>query len=635
MRLRTEGLSRFAAWLPPGILVLAGLAAYWGAGSAPFIFDDLSSIRANASIRHLGDIARVLRPPAGGETVTGRPVLNLSLALNHAAGGLSVRGYHALNVAIHLLGGLTLFGIARRTLARGPVGGPAGRAPALAAFAIALIWELHPLQTEAVTYVSQRAESLMGLFYLLTLYCFIRYARADETDALSTTDDRSRSGTPKHFAAFWAAGSIVCCLLGMGTKEVMASAPLVVFLYDRTFVSGGFRAAWRRHGRIHLALAGTWLVLGVCIALAGRRGRTAGFGVGMDWKHYGVIQLTAIAHYLRLCFWPHPLIFDYGSRVAVSVASVARGAAVVALLAAGTAIALVRRPALGFLGFCFFALLAPSSSVVPVATQVMAEHRMYLPLAAVAALAVCAGLAGLENLGGGTAVRAGLAAFLLLGAALGWATVRRNADYRSILSIWGETVSAFPSNPRAHEQLAVELARLPARFPEAIAQDEEALRLDPDDAGAHNNLANVLARIPGRLPEAVAQYREALRLDPENPSTLNNLANALVRLPGRLPDAIDAYRQALRLNPNYAEAHNNLGNALARIPSRLPDALAEFQQALRLDPNYADAHNGLAIVYAESGRLDEAVSQLEIALKLDPALPNARENLEKLRAAQR
>ena len=145
-----------------GLLVLATVLAYCGSFSGPFIFDDVPNIVENQTLRHLWPIWPALSPPAGAG-VGGRPLLNLSFAINFAVGGTRVQGYHALNLIIHILAGLILFGLVRRTLLR--PGLPAGvSADAdLLALLVALLWALHPLQTEAVAYVSQRAESLMGL----------------------------------------------------------------------------------------------------------------------------------------------------------------------------------------------------------------------------------------------------------------------------------------------------------------------------------------------------------------------------------------------------------------------------------------------------------------------------------------
>ncbi|HXA14671.1 MAG TPA: hypothetical protein VNW23_06045, partial [Opitutaceae bacterium] len=163
---------RWRVLLAGGCIVLAAFAAYHNSFSGPFVFDDLGSIPDNPTIRHFRPVWPVLSPSTPGVGVSGRPLLNLSFALNYAISGLNVWSYHALNLAVHILGGLVLFGVVRRTLLR--LGGKfeAGALPL--ALLAALIWTVHPVQTASVTYISQRAESLMGLCYLLTLYCFIR-----------------------------------------------------------------------------------------------------------------------------------------------------------------------------------------------------------------------------------------------------------------------------------------------------------------------------------------------------------------------------------------------------------------------------------------------------------------------------
>ncbi len=159
----------------PLLVAVAGLLAYHNSFTNPFVFDDEPSIQENPTIHHLWPIWPALSPPhSGGATVEGRPVINLSVAINYALGGLDVRGYHVLNLTIHILAGLTLLGIVRRTLLKRRLRERFGAVANELALATALLWTVHPLQTESVTYVIQRAESIMGLFYLLTLYCFIR-----------------------------------------------------------------------------------------------------------------------------------------------------------------------------------------------------------------------------------------------------------------------------------------------------------------------------------------------------------------------------------------------------------------------------------------------------------------------------
>jgi hypothetical protein len=227
-------------------IIVAVAAAYSNSFSGPFIFDDLSSIQDNEAIRSLRS-AEVLIPP-GKANVARRLLTNLSFAVNYAIGKLDVRSYHVVNLLIHLLAALALFGIVRRTLLLPALRDRFGRASTGLATAVALIWALHPLQTESVTYIVQRAESLMGLCYLLTLYAVIRGA----------TSERPRP---------WYAAAVVVCALGMGAKEVMATAPIVVLLYDHAFLSGSFRETFHRRGALYLGLAATWAVLAAILLL--------------------------------------------------------------------------------------------------------------------------------------------------------------------------------------------------------------------------------------------------------------------------------------------------------------------------------------------------------------------------------
>ena len=612
------------------VIALAGLAAYANTFAVPFHFDDTPSILDNPSIRHLWPIGDVLAPRADyGFTVSGRPVLNLSLALCYAVSGTNVWSYHAFNLLIHVLAGLTLFGIVRRTLLRPVLREGWGRDALPLALVVSLLWTLHPLQTEAVTYIIQRTESLMVLFFLLTLYGFIRAVE---------------SPRPLRWQVF----AVLACLLGVGTKEVAAMAPLLVLLYDRTFVAGSFREAWRRRRWLHLSLAATWIPLAALVSSTGwNRGGTAGFNVGVSPWAYWFTQFEAIACYLKQAVWPHPLVFEYGT-FWMGLADAAPYALIILPLVAVTLVALWRRPVAGFLGAWFFAILAPTS-LVPGTIQMIVEHRMYLPLAAVIALVVGTAVARLG--------RPVLVFFLALALAAGVLTGQRNAVYRSDLTLWQDTVAHSPGSAIAQSSLGTALY-LRGHLREAMQHYQISLRLNPNLALIHYNLGLTYAAM-GHLPEAAAYYAGAFRINPRfypahyqlgltllltnrPQEALTHFAQtvelrptmaeaqyewglALFRL-GRVAEAIPHYREALRLKPDYFEAECDLGVGLYNL-DQAPAAVECFERALRAKPESADAHFNLGLAFARLGWIDKATAQYAEAVRLNPQHAGAQLNL--------
>jgi tetratricopeptide (TPR) repeat protein len=495
-------------------------------------------------------------------TVEGRPLINLSLAINYALGGYNVWGYHALNLTVHILAGLTLLGIVRRTLLQPPLRERFGTAADELALATAVLWTVHPLQTESVTYIIQRAESIMGLFYLLTLYCFIRGVE---------------SPTPR----LWYGLSVAACALGMASKEVMVSAPLMVLLYDRAFLSESFREAWRRRRPVYLALASTWIVLGVVLLSAGILTYASMTARRIDRWQYLATQPGVILSYLRLSVWPSPLILARPWPFATTWMSILPSTVVVVIVLMASAWVWRRNRVWGFAGAWFFLILAPSSSFIPLPDP-MYEHRMYLPLAIV----ICLVVTGLYALLG----RRSWVLFALMAIGLGAFTWRRNQDYRTELGIWQDALAKCPNNPRAHDAVGVILWRA-GRVPEAMEHWEQSLRIAPDYAPAQRNLGIALGRA-GRIQEAIKYLEQAVRVRPDDVEAHYNLGVMLAHL-GRIPEAMEHWEQLLRLDPDDADAHYNLGVALEQA-GRVQQAIGHYEQALRLKPDLAAAQNGLA-----------------------------------------
>lgn len=582
-------------WLPlaAGLaLVLAVVAAYWNSLGVPFQFDDEAAVPYNPTIRSLHDPGAVLNPPDTGAGVTGRPVVNLSLAINYAVGGLDVRGYHAVNLALHAAAALALWGVLRRTLRR--VKATAADSEALA-WCVTLLWTVHPLLTESVVCIVQRNEILGGLGCLLTLYGFIR----------ASEENAARNG--------WRAFSVAACLAGVGSKEIVAAAPLLVWLYDRTFVAGSFGAAWRARRGYYLALTATWIPLGWLMLGSNQRAGTVGFGLGMSSWDYLLTQCRALTTYLQLSVWPHPLIVDYGMTVSRLGDVWWRGLIVLALLGA-TTWALVRRPAWGFVGAWFFLILAPSSSFVPLTTQVMAEHRMYLPLVPVM---VAAGLLLHRAVGRRTVFVAAA-----LGTVLAVATTQRNRVYQSGMTLWTDTVARVPGNPRAQMNLGQMLFKA-GRIEEASERFAEALRLRPQMAEAHYNQGLAMTRL-GRRDEAMACFHEALRLMPDYAVAHNDLGIAFAEA-GRTAEAEREFAAAVRLRADFAGAHFNLANLLLR-GHRTDEAIGHFEAAVRINPSVMDYRNNLAFALMRARRSREAVGHYETAVSLAPERAELRLN---------
>ncbi len=582
------------AW-PAAVIVLVGLLCYLNSLGGAFVFDDASSIVTNPTIRHLGAIGEVLATPATQVTAQGRPLLNLSLALNYALGGTAVVGYHWVNLAIHLAAALALFGLVHRTL--GLPGLPARfstRATAIA-LAIAVLWVAHPLQTQAVSYVIQRAESLMGLFYLLTLYGFVRGAAPAGRRA-------------------WLMVAFVACLCGMATKEVMATAPLMVLLFDRTFLAGGFAAALARRRWFYAGLAATWVLLGfLVLGGGGNRGGSIGFGTGTAWWAYSATQFGAVCHYLRLALLPYPLVFEYGTIWVKSVPEVLGPALLVAALLAATAYAVIRLPRLGFVAAWFFMILAVTS-VIPGTTQMIVEYRMYLPLAAVMTGIVLMGVSLF-----GDHLWLPLVVVVL---ALGATTVARNRDYRTAVALWQDTVDKRPRNALAHEMLA-EAREGEGEYADARAEHERALALYPDFLPAHEGLADDLVRLK-QPAAAFDHYRAAAALKPDFADPHDGLGEIL-REAGHPERAVPEFDEAIRLKPDYAEAYFNRGNAWSSL-GKTERAAVDFEAALRVRPDFSEAGFNLANSLVALGRTAAAEAQFQAVLAQRPEYAKAHYN---------
>lgn len=591
-------------WIAVALIVATALA-YLPAMRAPFVMDDETAVAESAS---------ALSSVPAGSPVAGRPFVRATLAANFALNALlgvdqrrdpdgpnKTIGYRVLNVLFHLCTGALLFGLLRRAARERTIAADWRAIADPLALVVCVLWLLHPIQTEAINYVVQRTELLASLFYVATLYASVRAWDA------STGSSRFR----------WYAVAIIACVLGVGSKEIVITAPLAVVLYDRAFRLDSWRALLKPgHGRgwFYLTLA-TACAATFGLVAAGTRGKTAGFGSGMTWYGYFYSQCWAIAHYLRLVLWPNALVIDYGEKLITGARGVP-GLVLLVLFAIATLAAWRRLPKFGwfaFLGSEFFLLLAPSSSFVPVRTEIAAERRIYLALANVLVLAVV-GAEWLRRryLKTVSPLRIGLTvggvAIVLAGA-----TAMRSSTYSSPTRLWRDAAEKIPDNPRANTNLGYALTReRPPRYAEAETVFRRAMVQDTSCHYGCAQLASVMAT-EGRYAEAIALLQRTLASDPDNSSAEGRLALDFMK--------VGSFDQAIVHLEHVAATHPTehllmiLGVANLAV-QRQQNAMVAFQAASQLNPNDPEIQK-LSNSLFNAGRNEDALPFLkELAIDL-------------------
>ena len=589
-----------------GLILLMGWLAHRSGMDGVFVFDDFPNIVSRERVHEVTPVTRFLS--------TRRPLTEFTFALNWEDRETTA-AFHRWNIAIHLGCALLLFGIANRTFRRSGFTGL--RSDGLAGI-IALIWVVHPLTSQAVVYIVQRAESLMTMFYLATLYCVIR------------SDGSARE-------KLWWLAAIAASLLGMGSKAVMVTAPVVILLYDRTFLAGSFREVLWRRKWLYLGLVGTWAALALVVkGVFFYSGKTAtvGFGVsGISATQYFTTQLGVIPHYFRLAAWPSPLCLDYKDwPVANGISDVLGPALVTVALAATTVFALVKHPRLGFLGAVVFIVLAPTSSFIPL-RDVIFEHRFYLPLMAIVALAVVGVDRGLTRLRkNGTLSREivvgiglGIVTVVVIAGRLG--TSARNEDYHSRIGLWRDVVDKRPDNSRAHNNFGKcyflkgkeltkkartatdrkEIDRLFRKSEEAL---KRAIELDPNYAQGYMNLGKLYEQ-QTRADEAMGVLEKTILLMPERPEPLAHYGRQLMTK-GETEEAIKYFERSLTKpqGGKYILTHGWLGVSYAQV-NRYAESEKMFKRVLRRLPRNYLTRKNLAKLYLIWGKPDLALFELE------------------------
>jgi tetratricopeptide (TPR) repeat protein len=562
------------------LVVLLGILTYSNTFRSEFVFDDQSSITENLVIR---DLDNFLRNSSGYDYNSRRFVCYLTFALNYRFGGLDVTGYHATNLLIHILNSLLVYSLVRLTF-RSPRlrDSSISRFSGWVALFTALLFETHPVQTQAVTYVVQRMTSLMTMFYLAALVFYARWRLSLESKAPNRI-----SGAGSYLL------SLASIVLAMKTKENAFTLPVVLILYDLFFFDA---AVWKKP--LYWApILLTLLIVPVSMLdigkplgdLLGDVGRVTNQKSTLSRWEYLFTQFSVVTTYVRLLFLPvrQNLDYDYSINSSFFTPRAAVSFLFLFSLFAG-AISLFRRSRKGtdasvslvsFGILWFFITLAVESSIIPI-TDVIYEHRVYLPsVGAFAAIAGGIALLGVRHLPKWDG-KVPLLCALAVVAALAAATYHRNTAWKDGVKLWSDVVAKSPGKARGYNNLGVALSDR-GKVEDAIAHLRESIRIDPNNAEAFNNLG-VAFRKQGRIDEAEAQFRQALRIKPNDAVAQNSLGVVLGQK-GKFDEAIARFREALRLKSDYASAHYNLGFALLR-QSKADEAMEHFLAVLRMKP---------------------------------------------------
>jgi protein O-mannosyl-transferase len=530
------------------LIVLLAIA-YSNTFAVPFLYDDTINILENLSIHQLWPPWKsFLIPEDTG--IANRPIINFSLAINYAISGYKVWSYHAVNLIIHIMATLTLFGIIRRTILISKINLNKTES-LLFSFACALLWGLHPVQTQAVTYIIQRCESLMALFFLLTIYSALRGWQAESSKR-------------------WHLLAVMFFLLAIFSKEVAIVCPILLISYEWVF---------RRKNPLRSIKESPFLYSGLLlgcfitfiIVISGNTLVTRTYQRSYVLVDYWITQCEVIFHYLRLTVWPSDLVIDYGCPMA-KVSEIWLFITGILLLLCLSVWSFYRRNVAGFLGTCFFLILSPTS-LIPL-NDIAFEHRIYLPIAAVIILmmGIIFGIyKWLQNNFKSSKYLNHSSLFLIIliictGLILGFLTYQRNGDYRSEITIWSDTITKRPNNFRGYHGLGLAISKK-GHLDEALKYLLYARRINPSDSRVNIDVGAIFL-LMNRPNESIPFLREAMRITPKNPKTYNNMGIALVQT-GMLKEGIYHFSEALRIKPDYVWAKKNLIRASASYKQSL------------------------------------------------------------------
>jgi len=607
---------KFSIIIPPLILLIFGVLVfgiYSNTFKSPFILDDQPKIEDNSHIRlnklSLNDIVN-----AGIKSSKSRPFAYMSFALNYYFHRYALFGYHIVNIGIHFLTGLFLYLFIKITLTLPTVRLNVKHSD-LIAFFTAFIWLVHPLQTQSVTYIVQRMNSMASMLFIISFLFYVK----------------GRLSESRSYKSGWFIASVVSWLISLGTKQITVTLPLLIFLYEWYFFQD-LNEAWLKDKLKYILIIVVFIII-ISLFYLGLNPIEKLQSIGdYSRKEFTLsqrvfTQFRVVLYYISLIVVPYPgrLNLDYDFPLSYSIfnplTTIFSLFMIIGLI--GLAIYLARKERI--ISFCilwYFGNLVVESSIIPLA--IIFEHRTYLPSMLIFVIPVLLLYRYVRPQWFNIAI---LCAVLVIFSV--W-TYQRNKVWTDKVTLWRDCVKKSPNKARPHNNLGEALANL-EKTDEAMSHYLKALQIKPDYPDALNNIGIAVGK-KGKADEAIEYYFKALKINPDFPDALNNLGVALKRK-GEANEAIKHFLRALKLKPDYASAHNNLGVALSE-KGETQKAINHYLKALQIKPDDADAHNNLGISLTNKGEIDEAMKHYSKALSIKPDYVDAHNNLGLVLAKQ-
>ena len=579
------------------------LIAYAGILKAPFLFDDLPNIVQNPDIRLTELSVKKIAAAAGWPSLQ-RAVAYSSFAINYYIAGYQPFGYHLVNIIIHIFSALIVYFIAIETLRL------AGIERRMIPEMTVLVWLVHPLHIQSVTYIVQRMNALAAMFFLMSLYLYIMARRLQI---------KSKGGQAKVRLLFL--GCAGAGGLAILSKEIAVTLPVIIFLYEWYFFQN-LDGIWVKQKIRPLGI--TVSLFFIIVLLVWGHPLLNKIINGYDAQPFTLLQrlLTepgVIVYYISLLVFPHPSRLNVDHDFPLSVSLLEPTDTILALTALIMLLMAVfyrpkRHRLLSFAILWFLVTLMVESSFIGLA--IIFEHRTYLPSVFPVLLAITFLI---------RYTRRPVAAILLcliVITGINW-TIQRNTVWRDTLSFWEDCARKSPRKARPVNGLGVAF-QTNHQPEEALKWFQRAVQLDPGYDEAYNNIGSILINLD-RVDEAATYLKRATELNPDSYEALSNLGSAMHRL-NQGDMAIDLLRKAISICPQYEIAHNNLA-AILTEKGDIEGALRHLNLAARINPDYPEVYNNLGLAMTKLGRTQDAIMYYEHALALNPEYDTVHFNL--------